>query len=137
MLAIGLMSGTSLDGIDAALVKINGCGTETDVQLMEMLTLPIGEELKERIKTACDPVESNVPLICQLNTELGYQFLKACQILCQKAGIEEKALILLPATDKRSGTPPMLIHRKTAPCKLANLRLLLMAYKRKSSPISE
>ena len=43
MLAIGLMSGTSLDGIDAALVKINGCGTETDVQLMEMLTLPIVE----------------------------------------------------------------------------------------------
>ncbi|MBN2904222.1 MAG: anhydro-N-acetylmuramic acid kinase, partial [Enterococcus sp.] len=42
MLAIGLMSGTSLDGIDAALVKINGCGTETDVQLMEMVTLPIG-----------------------------------------------------------------------------------------------
>ena len=92
MLAIRLMSGTSLDGIDAALVKINGCGTETDVQLMEMVTLPIGEELKEQIKTACDPVESNVPLICQLNTELGYQFLKACQILCQKAGIEEKSI---------------------------------------------
>lgn len=105
MLAIGLMSGTSLDGIDAALVKINGCGTETDVQLMEMLTLPIGEELKERIKTACDPVESNVPLICQLNTELGYQFLKACQNLCQKPVLKKKALILLPATDKRSGTP--------------------------------
>ena len=42
MLAIGLMSGTSLEGIDAALVKINGSGTETDVKLMEMITLPGG-----------------------------------------------------------------------------------------------
>ncbi len=137
MLAIGLMSGTSLDGIDAALVKINGCGTETAVQLMEMVTLPIGEELKEQIKTACDPVESNVPLICQLNTELGYQFLKACQILCQKAGIEEKSIDFVASHGQTIWHSPMLIQRKTAPCKLANLRLSLMAYKRKSLPIFE
>ncbi|MFR1786085.1 MAG: hypothetical protein ACLSWY_08990 [Ruthenibacterium lactatiformans] len=39
-LAIGLMSGTSADGIDAALVEISGCSTDTRVRLPSFLTLP-------------------------------------------------------------------------------------------------
>ena len=39
-LAIGLMSGTSADGIDAVLVEISGCSTNTHVRQMAFVTLP-------------------------------------------------------------------------------------------------
>ena len=40
-LAIGLMSGTSADGIDAVLVEISGCSTNTHVRQMAFVTLPM------------------------------------------------------------------------------------------------
>lgn len=87
MRGIGLMSGTSLDGIDAALVEINGSGLTTNVTLLDMVTVPLDAELKDQIKLACDPVKSNVPLICQLNVRLGHAFLAACRRLCEEANV--------------------------------------------------
>ena len=37
---VGLMSGTSLDGLDVALCKISGCGLETHIELLEFATIP-------------------------------------------------------------------------------------------------
>ena len=41
MLAVGLMSGTSLDGVDAALVEISGVDESTDVKLRSFVTVPM------------------------------------------------------------------------------------------------
>ena len=92
MLAVGLMSGTSLDGIDAALVKIEGSGKNTNVKLIDFLTLPMKDELKRNIKAACSLTESNVELICSLNFSLGYAFADAVLALCKKAGVSTKDL---------------------------------------------
>ena len=46
---VGLMSGTSVDGIDAALVRIEGSGVGCGVDLLAFKTYPFAPELRERI----------------------------------------------------------------------------------------
>ncbi len=46
---IGLMSGTSCDGIDACLVKITGNGLSTKVDIIGFETYPYGNKIRELI----------------------------------------------------------------------------------------
>ncbi|MGG3192486.1 anhydro-N-acetylmuramic acid kinase AnmK [Priestia aryabhattai] len=85
MYAVGLMSGTSLDGIDAALVQIDGSGYESKVKLLHFITMPFSSQLKREIEQAISVESSNVQLICSLNFKLGYAFADAVKRLCQKA----------------------------------------------------
>jgi anhydro-N-acetylmuramic acid kinase len=50
-LAVGLMSGTSLDGIDAALVLLEG---PTHAKLLDFVTRPYGEDERAQIRRALD-----------------------------------------------------------------------------------
>jgi anhydro-N-acetylmuramic acid kinase len=47
---VGLMSGTSLDGLDIALCKISGSGTNIIIQLKEFETIAYSEEVKTEIR---------------------------------------------------------------------------------------
>jgi len=47
---IGLMSGTSLDGLDIALCAIEGSGLHTKVNLTQFATVPYPPDVKEKIK---------------------------------------------------------------------------------------
>ena len=47
---VGLMSGTSLDGLDIALCEISGSGKNTQVKLKDFITQSYGAEIKNRLK---------------------------------------------------------------------------------------
>lgn len=49
-LILGLMSGTSLDGLDIALCRINGTGQATRLQLLQFETVPYTERFRSYIK---------------------------------------------------------------------------------------
>lgn len=85
MYSVGLMSGTSLDGIDAALVEVIGCGVDTKIRQIEFITLDINKDIKDEIKRACDEKNSSVSLICSLNFKLGNLFADAVKSVCKKA----------------------------------------------------
>jgi anhydro-N-acetylmuramic acid kinase len=50
-LIIGLMSGTSLDGLDIALCKCSGTGSQSIIELLEFKTIPYCTEFKEEVKS--------------------------------------------------------------------------------------
>lgn len=85
-LAVGLMSGTSLDGIDAALVEIESCGTDTKVKLIEFETLPYNSEDRNKILELCAPTTSAVDKICCMNVYLGRKMAAAALEVIKKSG---------------------------------------------------
>ncbi|MGM7701802.1 anhydro-N-acetylmuramic acid kinase [Pseudalkalibacillus sp. Hm43] len=87
-LAVGLMSGTSLDGIDAALVEISGAGENTEVKLIEFDTTPYSSEDREQLIELCSPSSSTVEKICRMNVVLGERFGEAALNVIQKAGYQ-------------------------------------------------
>lgn len=92
MIAVGLMSGTSLDGIDAALVEIEGAGLDTKVNLLAFNTYEIPLETKKRIKIACLDQNSSTALICSLNFELGKLFSDAVGKILRQGQMTAEAL---------------------------------------------
>jgi anhydro-N-acetylmuramic acid kinase len=80
---IGLMSGTSCDGIDAALVKINGSGVRTKTKLVCHSYTPYPSALRNRLISASDSKSND---ICRMNFELGDLLAKTAISCAEKAG---------------------------------------------------
>ncbi|GHU78018.1 anhydro-N-acetylmuramic acid kinase [Spirochaetia bacterium] len=87
LLGIGLMSGTSLDGMDAALVEIEGCGKDTKVKLRGFYTQPYSKELRALLLDAVMGETGGSRTLCCLNTLIGKMALDAALMVCEKAGV--------------------------------------------------
>lgn len=68
---IGLMSGTSLDGLDVALCKISGYGRSTRLKLARFETVPYTDEIKDRIREVFAKQQVNFQRLCELNAWIG------------------------------------------------------------------
>ncbi len=95
LFAIGLMSGTSADGIDAAMVKIRGSGFDTQLELQAFDVLRFSQGVRQRILSAMGPLGQGNKEICLLSSYLGELFAHACHHIAKKANVpmEEVALI--------------------------------------------
>lgn len=78
-LYIGLMSGTSMDGIDAALVDMR------TNKLLCGLTKKYSYEVKKRIDQLIDGSDLSLASLCQLNTLIGREFAGAAKDLLHDA----------------------------------------------------
>ena len=77
-LVIGLSSGTSFDGIDAALVRISGRGDDIRADLLSFVCVPFEPALRERIARASS---SEAPELTRLNFDIGEAFAAAALTL--------------------------------------------------------
>ncbi|MFM7441122.1 MAG: anhydro-N-acetylmuramic acid kinase, partial [Snowella sp.] len=79
MHCIGLMSGTSVDGIDACLVEITGSGLNLKVDLLNGATYPYPEELREEIIEIAGGAVVSLPELAHLDDAIAAQFALAAQ----------------------------------------------------------
>ena len=68
---IGLMSGTSLDGLDVALCRIQGSGPETAVNVTHFDTVPYTDDIKAEIRKVFAKKEIDFQHLCLLNPWIG------------------------------------------------------------------
>jgi len=87
----GLMSGTSADGVDVAIVDIG----RRKVRLIAFDTLPYPPALRRAILELCEPKTARVDEICHYNFVLGKVFADAIIKLCRKSRIALRSIDLV------------------------------------------
>ncbi len=87
-LIVGLISGTSADGIDAALVRVTGNGTATRVKLLAFDTLSYPTRLQQRILSNSLPGTGSVDHLCELNILVAHFFADAVKKVARKGHVK-------------------------------------------------
>ncbi|MDX8381969.1 MAG: anhydro-N-acetylmuramic acid kinase [Ghiorsea sp.] len=88
---VGLMSGTSLDGIDAAVVSLSG----DDVELICFDTFALPDKLKEPLLHLNQPGYHEIDSMGVLDRELGFSFAQAALDIINKAGLKPSQIIAI------------------------------------------
>ena len=149
---IGLMSGTSADGVDAALVEIQGHGLETKIELLTFHSHPLEAAVRDRIFDLFQPETSRVDELCQMNFLIGDVFADAVLAVIHDAGLEAKEIDLIgshgqtvyhlppqagaeyvPST-LQIGEPAVIAHRTGIPT-IANFRVADLAAGGQGAPL--
>lgn len=86
-LVVGLMSGTSADGVDAALCRITGHGTASVVEQLSFVFQPFAPEVRREILRLATGQSACAADFCKMNFLLGELYAQAVEALCAQAGI--------------------------------------------------
>jgi len=89
-LALGLMSGTSMDGVDAAVCDISDRGGRIRIKIVTAAKTAYGARLRERILSLSDIKNSPAESICRLNVEVAEVFAKAALKVLKSPALKGK-----------------------------------------------
>lgn len=79
MKVLGMISGTSHDGIDVAVVDFSFHGSTLTGTLLHSRSTPYDDSLRQRLIDALPPVQTTFAEMCELDTLIGQEFAAAAQ----------------------------------------------------------
>jgi len=91
-LILGLMSGTSADGVDAALVRAHGHGLASGIAVVAHKTVPYSDRLRDAVIGLRTGTVSD---LCRLNFVVGEKFADAAKELLREAGVDPQRVDLV------------------------------------------
>ena len=111
---IGLMSGTSLDGLDIALCTITGAGNTTKVLLDQFITVPYAPDLKEKLLTVFSKKTVSLEQLCLLNPWLALQHASMVNDALKQWGVHSTDVDLIASHGQTIYHAPKSLHPNDA-----------------------
>lgn len=114
MRVCGLMSGTSLDGLDIAIVDFSFEEGNIRHDLLHFVTMPYDDGLKQELHKLMDP-EAPLHLVSSMNMYLGERYAESLTEALQQAGIGLETIDLISSHGQTIWHEPAVEQKRTYP----------------------
>jgi anhydro-N-acetylmuramic acid kinase len=111
-LIIGLMSGTSVDGLDVALCRFEGSGLQTKIVLLQFETVEFDAEMKAEVKSVFSKKEVDLEKLTLLNPWIALQHAGIINALLMKWQIKNEDVDLIASHGQTIYHAPKSLHRQ-------------------------
>lgn len=111
-LILGLMSGTSLDGLDIALCKFSGNGLQTKAEVLKFETYSYSETFKEEIKSVFSKETVDLQTLCLMNEKIGITYANIINETLLKWEINNENIDLIASHGQTIYHAPKVKHQK-------------------------
>jgi anhydro-N-acetylmuramic acid kinase len=110
-LIVGLMSGTSLDGLDVALCKFSGAGASTKVELLQFDTVTYDDYFKSAIREVFAKSQVSLPHLCRLNPWIAQKHAEIINALLKNWGFKNEQIDVIASHGQTVMHSPKRLHK--------------------------
>ncbi len=107
---IGLMSGTSMDGLDIALCLCKGSGIKTEIKLLQFETISYSDEFRLAIKDVFAKRKVDLQKVCLLNEVIGIKHAELILSTLKKWHIKPEEVHLIASHGQTIFHAPKRLH---------------------------
>jgi len=107
---IGLMSGTSMDGLDIALCSFKGSGIETELTLLNFTTVSYDADFRAAIKSVFAKCNADLQKVCLLNELIGIKHAQMILNTLEKWSIKPAEIDLIASHGQTIFHAPKRLH---------------------------
>ena len=111
-LIVGLMSGTSVDGLDVALCRCTGAGLETKIEIVHFETITYDKNFKAEVKAVFSRKDADLEKVCLLNSWIALQHAKIILQCLQNWGLDPASIDLIASHGQTIYHAPKFLHRQ-------------------------
>jgi anhydro-N-acetylmuramic acid kinase len=110
---LGLMSGTSLDGLDMALCSFSGSGLQTKIKLLQFETVAYKDDFKNEVKSIFSKQHIEFEKLCLLNPWIAQQHAAIINSTLKKWNFDKKDVDIIASHGQTVYHAPISLHKQS------------------------